>query len=79
MSATSNRSARLAAIRRKCSTGEAKQVRVAANVSISEIAADIGVTPNAVWAWENCRRSPQGDAALLYARALSRLEAQVPA
>jgi DNA-binding transcriptional regulator YiaG len=73
MSTTITRSAKLAEVRRKCISGEAKQIRVDANVSVSEIADDVGVTPNAIWAWENCRRSPQGEPALIYGKTLTGL------
>lgn len=64
---------RLARVRELIASGEAKRLRVAADVSLSEVAAACGVDTSSVWRWETGRRSPRGSDALQYARVLAML------
>jgi len=65
---------RMAEVRRRLKDGEAREVRRAAGVSLSEMACAVGVSPTAIWRYENGSRVPRTAAALAYARALERLE-----
>jgi hypothetical protein len=75
------KSARLAKARAICTSGEGRRLRLAAGVSLEEVAADIreltgeSLSGNAVWQWEMCRRSPRGNAGAAYGEIISNLEA----
>lgn len=58
-------------------SGEARRIRQAAKVSLSEIAGEVGVSLNAVWKWENGKSRPSGEQALRYLRVLNTLERAV--
>ncbi|GKQ37376.1 hypothetical protein ALMP_39140 [Streptomyces sp. A012304] len=64
---------RLADLRSALSTGEAEQLRVAAQLSIGEVAQACGVDQSTVWRWERGTRKPRGEAALAYADLLESL------
>jgi transcriptional regulator with XRE-family HTH domain len=55
------------------STGAAKSIRLAAGVSLPEIARDVGVAHSTVYRWENNLNVPKGEAALRYAALLDEL------
>ena len=64
----------LVEMRRLVATGEARARRRHAGLSLSEVAATIGVTPAAVSRWENDHRRPTRHAsALAYADLLKQL------
>jgi DNA-binding transcriptional regulator YiaG len=66
----------LVRIRDLCQSGEARRIRIAAGVSQTEIADDIGdVTPAAVHRWETGGRRPHGKPALRYLELLDILAA----
>jgi DNA-binding transcriptional regulator YiaG len=60
------RPARLAKVRRLAATGEARQIRQRAELSMSEIAAAVGVHEATVSQWERGKQRPRGEAALQY-------------
>ena len=55
------------------STGTAKSIRLAAGVSLPEVARDVGVSHSTVHRWENNLNVPKGDPALRYAEVLDEL------
>jgi transcriptional regulator with XRE-family HTH domain len=63
----------LADARADAKSGRAREIRIAADVSQAEIAKACGVATSAVSQWENGQRTPRGDAALRYGRALRML------
>jgi DNA-binding transcriptional regulator YiaG len=63
----------LAYARRQCATGIAKSIRIAAGLTVGEVAAACGITHPVVSRWELKRRVPHGEAAVLYGRLLRRL------
>lgn len=67
--------ARLLEIRRLTESGEARRRRVAAGLSLSEIAQPSDVDVSTVWRWETCKRRPRGPAALRYLSVLALLPA----
>jgi transcriptional regulator with XRE-family HTH domain len=62
--------------RRMAATGIARILREEAGLSLSEIAADVGVTKGTIWRWEHGERRPRGEAARRYVEVLDGLEAQ---
>lgn len=54
-----------------CATGEAKRIRQMARISLSEVAAAIGVDKKTVGNWENGTRTCTSPYALAYADALN--------
>jgi len=69
--------ARIARGRHLCRTGRLHELRVAADVSHSEIAAEVGVTTACVAGWERGRWLPRGENAERLARVLDRLAAEL--
>lgn len=65
----------LAKARRLAESGEGAAARVAAGLSLSEVADAIGVSPSALWRWEHGERSPRGDRAVAWARLVAELAA----
>ena len=65
---------RLAKVRRLIASGQAKGLRIAGGLSLSEAGAPVGVDASTVWRWENARRLPRGQTALRYLRVLEMLE-----
>jgi DNA-binding transcriptional regulator YiaG len=61
--------------RRLAGSGAAKSIRVAAGVSLPEVAHELEVAISTVWRWENGQRVPKGDASERYADLLDRLVA----
>jgi len=67
----------LALVRELAANGTARRIRVAARLSIYDIARDLGVKAGTVSRWETGKRTPQGEAALRWAQLLSEIvEAQ---
>jgi transcriptional regulator with XRE-family HTH domain len=54
-------------------SGDAGRIRVAARITQREMGAAVGVSPAAIANYETGRRTPRGDVARRYARALDRL------
>lgn len=63
----------LAQVRRLTRSGVARRRRIAARLSLAEIAAEIGVAPSTVFRWEKNKRTPRGDAAVAYLRVLDEI------
>ena len=70
---------RLANVRAALSNGEARRLREAADLSISEIAHACGVDQSTVWRWERGTRQPRGEHALRYADLIESLGEQTKA
>jgi DNA-binding transcriptional regulator YiaG len=64
---------RLVRVRDLVTSGEAHRRRLAARLSLSEVAGAVRVAPTTVFRWERGERMPQGEAALRYLRFLDRL------
>lgn len=64
---------RLVDVRSALASGEAERLRVAAQLSIGEVAQACGVDQSTVWRWERGVRRPRGDAALAYGALLESL------
>lgn len=75
---TTNTAPRLARLRTLMSTGTAKSIRLAAGVSLPEIARDVGVAHSTVYRWENNLNVPKGEPALRYAEVLDELSGVSP-
>ena len=54
-------------------SGEAREIRQAAGLSLHEVALVCRVTPGAVSRWENSERRPTGEAAVLFASLLAKI------
>ena len=54
--------------------GLVRAVRVNAGLSLREVAQAVGVTPSAVFYWEQGKNVPRGEPAIRYARVLLELE-----
>jgi len=65
----------LAAVRKRCSTGEARRIRTTARLTMQEVAEHCEVDQATVSRWERSVSVPRGPAALLYAELLDRLTA----
>lgn len=64
---------RLVWVRAAVSSGEARRLREAAQLSIGEVASACGVDQSTVWRWERGARSPRGDKALRYGELIESL------
>lgn len=71
-----NRIQDLAEAVRLSRTGEARQVREAAGLGVSDVARACGVSPSAVSRWETGARTPKGAAAVAWARLTRSLRAE---
>ena len=69
---------RLAMIRDAVASGEATRLRVAARLSIGEVARACGVDQSTVWRWERGTRKPRGEAALAYGALIESLRKANP-
>jgi transcriptional regulator with XRE-family HTH domain len=69
-----SKTTRIARLNRLCQTGEARDIRIRAGVSLAMVAEEAG-TPYAgtVSRWENGKRAPKGEAALRYLTVLDEL------
>jgi transcriptional regulator with XRE-family HTH domain len=56
-----------------CRSGEAKEIRASAGVSLQEVGSDVGVSFSAIWRWERGDRLPRGPEAIEYGRVLDEL------
>jgi DNA-binding transcriptional regulator YiaG len=54
-------------------SGAARSVRLAAGLSLSEMARPVEVSPTTIFRWENGERVPRGEPALRYLELLERL------
>lgn len=64
----------LARVRALAGNGEARRLRVEiGRLSLSEVAAVVGVSPVSVWRWEHGVKRPHGRPALRYLRLLESL------
>lgn len=64
---------RLADVREAAESGEARRLRLAASLSLAEVARALGVSVPTVSRWETGERRPRGKAAIRYARLLEAL------
>lgn len=53
---------------------QVRTIRLNAGLTLQEVAQAVGVTPTAVYYWEQGRNIPRGEPALRYARLLLHLE-----
>ena len=60
----------LAEVRGRVLSGEARRLRLAHRLSLSEVADEVGVSTAAVFAWEAGEYLPRGEHALAYANLL---------
>jgi transcriptional regulator with XRE-family HTH domain len=58
-------------------SGRGTRIRETAGLSQSELARLVGVTPAAISRWEAGERTPSGESAVSYAKALRRLAQEV--
>lgn len=63
----------VARLRRLISSGEARRRRIAANLSLREVAEDVRVTHGSIWNWETGRQRPSGAPAIRYLATLDAL------
>lgn len=60
--------------RAMAASGEARKLRLAAHVTLAELADEVGVTLMAIYFWETQQRCPSGDNAVRYFQALTKLQ-----
>ncbi|HEY6115915.1 MAG TPA: helix-turn-helix domain-containing protein [Candidatus Dormibacteraeota bacterium] len=65
---------RLAAARTHAATGTGRSIRMAAGLSVAEVAAAVGVAEPTVWRWEGAKSRPRGAAAIRWAELLDELK-----
>jgi transcriptional regulator with XRE-family HTH domain len=65
---TNSQISAIASARAMLASGDGRARRVAARISLSEVAAVLGVRPETVWRWESGRRQPAAEDALAYAK-----------
>jgi len=70
------RSVELARMREMARSGEARELRIRAGLSLANVARDLGVSPSSVYYWEY-GRVPRGKAAVRYAHLLFALEQEL--
>ncbi|MFE7791284.1 helix-turn-helix domain-containing protein [Streptomyces sp. NPDC057460] len=68
---------RLARVRAAVNSGEARQLREAAHLSIGEVARACGVDQSTVWRWERGARKPRGNGALAYGELIDSLRSRL--
>ena len=66
----------LAEVRARCASGEARKLRIDADLTFREVGEHCGVTGDTVRGWELARCAPRGTPALRYARLLAELAAR---
>ncbi len=54
-------------------SGAARTVRIAAGLTLGELAEAVGVSPTTIWRWEQGQRSPRGEPAIKYGELLEAL------
>jgi transcriptional regulator with XRE-family HTH domain len=65
---------KLAEVRAAARAGTCRRVRLAAHLSLREVAAAVGVGVSTIYRWEVGERRPQGRPALRYAKLIAELE-----
>ncbi|MGX6604794.1 helix-turn-helix domain-containing protein [Micromonosporaceae bacterium Da 78-11] len=65
----------LSAARTHATTGTGRAIRLAAGLSMAEVAGAVGVTEPTIWRWEAGKNRPRGVAAIRWAELLSDLKA----
>ena len=68
------RAERLATVKAMAADGSARRVRIAARLSLRDVALAVGVNTSTVGKWETGTRVPRGDAAWRYADLITRLQ-----
>ena len=63
----------LARVRRLVASGAAQTIRIGSGISLRELGRTVGVGPATILRWERGDRSPKGERALAYGRALDDL------
>jgi DNA-binding transcriptional regulator YiaG len=53
-------------------------IRSNAEISLAELAAEVGVSPSTIFRWESGIRSPHGPAAVRYVVLLDRIASETP-
>ena len=64
---------RLTRARNFAESGAARSIRLAAGLSLREVASAAGVSVSTLWRWENQERRPRGEAAVRYSEILDEL------
>ncbi len=64
---------KLANARAATRAGAARSLRLAAGLSLREVADEVGVAVSTLWRWEAHERRPRGKAAVRYAEVLEEL------
>ncbi len=67
----------IARVRRLLSSGEAREWRTRAGLSLAAVGSQVGVDASTIWYWENGQHTPRGDLAVRYLRVLERLEREL--
>lgn len=70
---TNNELRALARVRAMAATGQAREVRTRARLSLADVAGVLGVGVSTVARWETGQRAPQAKVALRYAKLLDDL------
>jgi transcriptional regulator with XRE-family HTH domain len=65
----------LARVRRLAKSGDAQALRLAAGLSLREVAEGVGISHSNLWRWEAGQRAPRGAAAIAWAALLDDLAA----
>jgi len=68
---------KIAEVRRRLKSGEARELRIAARMTLSEAARAAGVSTASAWRYENSERTPRPAQALAWSRLLERLEREL--
>jgi len=71
---TTDETIRLARAREMADSGRGREVRLAARLSLADIAATIGAYPSSIQRWERGARRPYGPAALRWLALIEALE-----
>lgn len=72
---TSHELVLLTRARRLARSGEAQALRLAAGLSLREVADAVGISHSNLWRWEAGQRAPRGAAAIAWAQLLDQLAA----
>ena len=68
----------LVGVREAAKSGEAREVRLRAGLSLREVAEAVNVGTSTIYRWETAERRPRGKAALRYGRLISDLKGSLP-
>lgn len=66
------------ALRALVATGEARELRLRAGLTLREVGDAVGVLPSTVWRWEHGERTPRGKDLAAYVTILRELERVAP-